>query len=253
MKKRVIVSLSILFFFIVSAIILIIVLTPKKDEEVEIKIESYGYKYCEPVVLDLGKHKVKDFENDKSDNEQYYTKFYIKDSEEFYNNYIKTNDGYIADLDFKIEGHDNDHFGFLIDKDNIFEYNIYNNLNLVYLCASYGTFIDYNHELEFESNRIYVLGDFGANCSFEDLDYNGTDKYYFGLRQSYTKIKYNDYIKIYNYIDPSICKVEDNVVYLKAFYDNHDGEMKLTDDYFVTISEVNGRPTLSRSNMLNEL
>jgi hypothetical protein len=29
--------------------------------------------------------------------------------------------------------------------------------------------------------------------------------------------------------------------------------MKLTDDYFVTISEVNGRPTLSRSNMLNEL
>ena len=249
MKKRIIISLSILAVAIITAVILIIVLTPKKNEEIEIKIESYGYRRCEPVVLDLGKHKVKNYDKDKIDNEQYHIKFYIDSGEDFFNDYIKTNKGYIPELDFKVGGWN--HNGFLVIDNNVFEYKVNDDLICIY--SSYGSFIDYDNFFEFESDRIYVLGDFGANCSFEDLDYNGTDKYYFGLRQSYTKLKYNDYIKIYNYIDPSICKVEDNVVYLKAFYDNYDGEMKLTDDYFVTISEVNGRPTLSRSNMLNEL
>ncbi|MCR4897691.1 MAG: hypothetical protein K5892_00540 [Acholeplasmatales bacterium] len=249
MKKRIIISLSILAVSIIAAVILIIVLTPKKDEEIEIKIKSFGHNYCEPVVLDLGKHKVKDYDKDKIDNEQYYIEFNIDSSEDFFNDYIKTNEGYIPELDFKV-GECN-HYGFLIIENNVFEYNVYDDVINLYAC--YGTFRDSRRELEFNSNQLYVLGDFNCNLIFSYLDSDESDSYHFGLRQSFTKVSYNDFIKIYNYIDSDICKVEDNVVYLKAFYDNNDGEMKLTDDYFVTISEVNGRPTLSRSNMLNEL
>ena len=251
MKKRIIISLSILAVAIITAVILIIVLTPKKNEEIEIKIEGYGYRRCEPVVLDLGKHKVKDFEKDKTSNEQYHIKFYVDSGEDFFFDYIKTNKGYIPELDFKVGGWN--HNGFLVIDNNVFEYKVDDDLICIY--SSYGSFIDYDNFFEFESDRFYILGDFSSNNSFDklDIEFDPEHPYKTISRQSYTKVSYNDFIKIYNYIDSDICKVEDNVVYLKAFYDNFDGEMKLTDDYFVTISEVNGRPTLSRSNMLNEL
>lgn len=249
MKRRIIITLSILAVAIISAIILIVVLTPKKNEEIEIKIESFGYRRCEPVVLDLGKHKVKNYKKEKEDNEQYHVEFNINSAEDFFNDYIKTNKGYIPELDFKAGGCN--HYGFLVIDNNIFEYNVYN--KTICISASYGSFIDYSPAVfEFESDSFYVLGDFGSNNSFEklDIEFDPEHPYNTIARQSYTKVSYNDFIKIYNYIDSNICKVEDNVVYLKAFYDNWHGEMKLTEDYFVTISEIGGRPTLSRSNML---
>ena len=202
-------------------------------------------------MLDLGKHKVKSFEQYKRSNEQNYVEIHIDSSEDFFDNYIKTNEGYIEELDFKVEGYI--HYGFLVIENNAFEYHVFE--DSVYIYASYGTIIDSYHKLDFSSNRLYIIGNFGANLSFEELDteVDPEHPYRFLPQQSYSDAKYSDFIKIYSYIDSSICKIEDNVVYLKAFYDNHDGEMKLTDDYFVTISEVNGRPTLSRSNMLNEL
>jgi hypothetical protein len=236
MKKKIIIYLSIIIVAIAAAIILIVVFTNnKKDDSIhEISIDGYGYHFDDAVELNFGKHKVKEFIKEQNDGEQYYVDFEIKSGDDFYNDYIKNDTSYNPELDFYVEGCE--HYGYLIKDDNIFQYKVWE--NGINISASYGVYLDYSTE---GIKTYYILGNFSANIFIDRNDSSKLVRPY-----TYSKVSYDEYIKIYNYIDEDICKIEDGVVYLKAIcYDKKTKEKYLTDNYFVTISNIDGKATLS--------
>ena len=215
----------------------------------DLNVVSYGYREKDGATLHLGKYKVKNIYNSLNDNgEKYKLRFNVKSGEDFYNKIIKENDAYNPDLEFKDDEHGYLSFGYLVLDDNIFYYEVWDDGAHFEPCYGDVSFIHQYDGIDVSRGDMYILGQFFSAITEDRLQTEPSDNEYF-YRQArcswYFNITYNDYIKIYNYIDEDICKIEDDIVYLKGIFLDKEGNKHLTNNYYVTISNVDGIPTLS--------
>ena len=249
-KRNILISLGIILLsaIIMVTITLIYVFNYDEYHVEDFNVVSYGYREKNSTVLHLGKYKVKNIYNSKNDNgEKYKLDFNVKSGEDFYENVIKKNEAYNPDLEFKDDEHGYISFGYLVLDDNIFYYEVWDDGARFEPCYGAVTFIHQYDGYDLASD-IYLLGDFSAVLTEGRLQTEPSDSEY-RYRQVdknwYVNMSYDEYIKIYNYIDEDICKIEDNIVYLKGIYYDDDLNKHLTNNYYVTISNIDGTPTLS--------
>ncbi len=243
MKKKIIIYLSTIIVAIAAAITLIVVFTNnKKDNNIhEISLSNYGYSYGESVELNFGKHKALNFNKSKSSNEQPILKFDVDSGEDFYNDVIKQHELYNAELDFVVENRGLA-YGYIVVDNCIFHYEVYKKNVIIEAC--YGTINVYGGSNGME--KYYIIGSFSANLSEEQIMSDATSTYDLIRKQAHDAISYDNILKIYGFIDEDLYKIEDDVLYLKAiYYDKKTKEKYLTDNYFVTISNIDGKATLS--------
>ncbi len=119
MKKRIIISLSIVITITISAVLLIIFVGKYESnvsigEYRNIKIDCIG---IESYTYDLGEYFVYDYEETKNSNDRTYRiTFDVDDGNDFYNNIIKTSKLYNSEHDYKKDGWYIISYGFLQDK-----------------------------------------------------------------------------------------------------------------------------------------
>ena len=241
MKKKLIIYLSILIVAIAAAIIFVIVLTNKKDNIYDIYIDGYGSLYEDNVRLDFGKHEVKKYDKYDYARDRYEIKFDVESGEDFYNKYIKTHESYIEDLDFKIARSIS--YGYMIKEDRIFHYEVYD--ETIILNTFHGNIESYMIGEVHLQSEIIIPGNYSSLIEKIDLPISELDKYYLTTRKSWDRIPYEDILKVYSYISKDICKIEDNIVYLKGIYYDYDNNKYITDDYYVKLSEYEGTGILS--------
>ncbi len=251
MKKPIIISLSIILFTaIISIIITIIIVCNSSDyHKQNLELISYGYREKNSTVLHLGEYEVKDLRYGPWDNgEKYKMHFEVKSGEDFYNKVIKTNDAYVPELDYKEPAKGYISIGYMITENNIFYYEVWDDGARFEPCYGTMNFVYEYEGINVSRGDMYILGQFYSAITEDRLQKEPSDNEYF-YRQAhmnwYFNITYNDYIKIYNYIDEDICKIEDDIVYLKGIFLDKDGNKHLTNNYYVAISNVDGIPTLS--------
>jgi hypothetical protein len=251
-KRNILISLGIILLsaIIMVTITLIYVFNYDEYHVEDLNVVSYGYREKDAVTLHLGKYKVKNIYNTLNDNgEKYKLDFNVKSGEDFYNKIIKENDAYVSELDYKELAEQCISIGYMVLDNNIFYYEVWSDGAHFEPC--YGdvslSFI-YQYDGNDLASDIYLLGDFSSILTEDRLQTEPSDYEYHYRQVSwswYFNITYNDYIKIYNYIDEDICKIEDDIVYLKGIFLDKDGNKHLTNNYYVTISNVDGTPTLS--------
>ena len=251
-KRNILISLGIILLsaIIMVTITLIYVFNYDEYHVEDLNVVSYGYREKNSTVLHLGKYKVKNIYNSLNDNgEKYKLDFNVKSGEDFYNKIIKENDAYVSELDYKELAEHYISIGYMVLDNNIFYYEVWSDGARIEPC--YGDVsLSFIHQYDGNDLKsdIYLLGQFSSAITEDRLQTEPSD-YEYSYRQAhmnwYFNITYNDYIKIYNYIDEDICKIEDDIVYLKGIYLDKNGNKHLTNNYYVTISNVDGTPTLS--------
>lgn len=250
-KRNILISLGIILLSAVIMVTITLIYVFNYDEyHVEdLNVVSYGYKEKNSTVLHLGKYEVKNIYNSKNDNgEKYKLDFNVKSGEDFYENVIKKNDAYNPDLEFKDDEHGYISFGYLVLDNNIFYYEVWSDGARFEPCYGDVSFIHEYDGIDVSRGNMYILGQFSSAITEDRLQKEPSDPEYHYRQTSwswYFNITYDDYIKIYNYIDEDICKIEDDIVYLKGIYLDKNGNKHLTNNYYVTISNVDGTPTLS--------
>lgn len=249
-KRNILISLGIILLsaIIMVTITLIYVFNYDEYHVEDLNVVSYGYREKDGATLHLGKYKVKNIYNTLNDNgEKYKLDFNVKSGEDFYENVIKKNEAYNPDLEIKDDEHGYLSFGYMVLDNNIFYYEVWDDGAHFEPCYGAVYFIHQYDGNDLKSD-IYLLGDFSSVLTEDRLQKEPSDPEY-DYRQVnknwYVNMSYDEYIKIYNYIDDDICKIEDDIVYLKGIYYDKDYNKHLTNNYYVTISNVDGTPTLS--------
>ena len=249
-KRNILISLGIILLsaIIMVTITLIYVFNYDEYHVEDLNVVSYGYREKVGATLHLGKYKVKNIYNSCNDNgEKYKLDFNVKSGEDFYNKIIKENDAYVSDLEFKDDEHGYISYGYMVLDNNIFYYEVWSDGAHFEPCYGAVYFI-HQYDGNDLASDIYLLGDFSSVLTEDRFQKEKDDSEYYHRQVSwswYFNITYNEYIKIYNYIDEDICKIEDDIVYLKGIYLDKNGNKHLTNNYYVTISNVDGTPTLS--------
>ena len=250
-KRNILISLGIILLsaIIMVTITLIYVFNYDEYHVEDLNVVSYGYREKNSTVLHLGKYEVKNIYNSLNDNgEKYKLDFNVKSGEDFYNKIIKENDAYVSELDYKELAEHYISIGYMVLDNNIFYYEVWYDGARIEPCYGDVSFIYEYDGIDVSRGDMYILGQFYSAITEDRLQTEPSDNEY-SYRQAhmnwYFNITYNDYIKIYNYIGEDICKIEDDIVYLKGIFLDKDGNKHLTNNYYVTISNVDGTPTLS--------
>ncbi len=244
MKKKLIIYLSIIIVVIAAAITLIVVFTnnKKNDDIHEISLSNYGSSHGDNVELNFGKHKAMNFNKGKSSNEQPILKFDVDSGEDFYNDVIKKHELYNAELDFVVENRGLA-YGYIVVDNCIFHYEVYKKNVIIEAC--YGTTYAYELEGIHVSGNEIILGHFFANIKKSELECEEKGSYDYFSREFLGPIPYDGVLKIYSYIDEDICDIVGDVIYLKGLFYDYDHNKHITENYFVTISNIDGKATLS--------
>lgn len=249
-KRNILISLGIILLsaIIMVTITLIYVFNYDEYHVEDLNVVSYGYREKDAVTLHLGKYKVKNIYNSLNDNgEKYKLDFNVKSGEDFYNKIIKENDAYVSELDYKELTEHYISIGYMVLDNNIFYYEVWSDGARFEPCYGAVYFIQQYDGNDLKSD-IYLLGDFSSVLTEDRFQKEKGDSEYYHRQVNknwYVNMSYDEYIKIYNYIDDDICKIEDDIVYLKGIFLDKDGNKHLTNNFYVTISNVDGTPTLS--------
>jgi hypothetical protein len=246
MKKKLIIYISIISFLIISLIISLIIILPSKTGSLLVCGYPSRYTNNEVIKLDLGKYKMDRYEKIEDGYEIESIKFTLKYDEDLYKK-IKKHNAYNSELDFKKDGFYA--YGYIVIKDNIFHYELKNKKSGV-LSACYGIFDIFENDLDREGKTsMYIPGAYPAYVTegrflSDDLSNKYVKRARIFNEESTT---FEDALKIYSYLDNNICKIEDNIIYLKGLYTIIKEKRQIvTENYMVKLTDYNGRPLLTR-------
>lgn len=247
--KKIIISISVVVSVIIMSLILAFVLINRKTEI------RFRYVYSYSKYIDLGSYQVKDFEYNQFIPE---ATFKVKSANDFYNNFIKTNPGYIEELDLDIDEYFA--YGFLKVEDEFVKYIIHkdNSVELIEFIAKWRIreeeINDYYAKLyDFHSYSCYMVGPMNINITYNRLNTEDEEwEYYNSIRDKY--ITYELLLKIYSYLPSESYKIDGNTIYLKgwkygsSYIDEHgdvhnnndDDVLYYTDMYLIKITNIDG-------------
>lgn len=247
--KKILISISVIVCVVITSLVLAFTLINRKTEI------KFRYVYSYTKYIDLGSYQVKDFEYNQFIPE---ATFKVKSANDFYNDFIKTNPGYIEELDLDIDEYfaygflkvDNEFIKYIIHKDNSVE--------LIEFIARWGidkeNLNDYYTGI-FDSYTCHynIVGPMNINITYERL--NTEDKeweHYNSIRDKY--ITYDLLLKIYSYLPSESYKIDGNTIYLKGWkygsayideyggvqFNNDDDILYYTDMYLIKIINKDG-------------
>lgn len=243
--KRIIIAIStILGVIIISLVIVLLVLNRKT----RLIIESYDYH----TKIDLGEYEVQDLRIEKMDNTRLI--FKVKSNNSFYNDFIKTNQGYVSDLDYDIDGLFG--YGFLVYDNYALKYVIENDnsVEISELICSWN--IDEDKINEYYSGIYWthivsykMVGPMKCYLSYDRLN---EEERYQSLDDE--RITFDMLVDIYSHISNDYYKIENDTIYLKGYvygsftvdgktvHFNNDRDIKyLTDMYLIKITLKDNR------------
>ena len=248
MKKRIIISLSIVITITISAVLLIIFVGKYESnvrigEYRNIKIDCLG---IESYTYDLGEYFVYDYEESKNRNDRTYRiTFYVDDGNDFYNNVIKTSKLYNSEHDYKQDGYTIS-YGFLQDKLHFIKYFIYpKDVEIVDLYGLYS--IPYNlDDMENMLDPItycYIPGPIARRIDYKNPDLN-TPTLWINLYD--LNLSYEEIVKVYSDLPYDFTEIHDDyllikgICYVDDFYDKSKlKELYISENYLCKITKFN--------------
>lgn len=211
--------------------IVLLLLIPKDNNK---KIVLSGYNNQD--TLDLGEYKVTNYKKEESYYGEYNRiTFEVEDSNDFYNNVIKKNQYYNENLDF-----DNDRYfvyGYMIINNSLFNYSITND-NIVTIMSNYFYYSGIS------SYFTYVFAPTYGYISYETIEddlveLNNSDRKY--NMYFYNGISFENLCSIYSYLSSDLCKIEDDIIYVKGILFHYiSKERHISDDYLIKIYFLDG-------------